>query len=381
MTQNVDSIVRYIVDHIRPKEVLVIGRDDYSLIRKMLDQNLDVRGLTLDPKGVGAAPEDLASLFEQTKSGQRLPQDYELIAITVPFEELMDKGLEEHLQIICEHSKDILLILSPSEPEVSAGQIHFPAYWTELFANKGFFRDFENQLLESGIPIARYRKAVKPVSIVVANYEGIISRLEQEILLHKEQTLDLRRELFSNEQILLGRSDFVVEKLRQIEDLGDEIDQLSSENSELRSSLQIIEEKMSDLSLARERISWEKEKRELSAKIAAVREEIEVLGAENRGWTDYWEEVQRGLGWDLLHRIRLFRLRLAPRGSKRERLLYKVFYWIREVQRSGFVRGLARTISPRSQIETLPMVDPGHLFIKVTDLINHPSSYKEAETI
>jgi GT2 family glycosyltransferase len=79
--------------------------------------------------------------------------------------------------------------------------------------------------------------------------------------------------------------------------------------------------------------------------VAELRETIETLEAENRAWSARWQDLEAGIGWQLLHRLRLLRLRYLPRGSRRERWMKATFAGLRKIQTEGFRRGLARGLS------------------------------------
>ena len=356
MTIEFSEVTKFISERIRPMETLVLGQRAFQLIGYLRYQNLTAYGLIYEDEDISLIPEELIPFYISVKHGEPLRQGYDLIIIDQFSDELSVEHTLQELSNIAQHTESILILNPPHDPQPKNFEFQSTARWTELLAQSNFFRDMDGERHDPSVSMAWYRRAVKPVAHVLAHYENTISRLSEEISLRREQTQELRRELFSKEQILLGRSDFIEEKLRLIEDIQDEIEKHIDEKSFLSASLEDGEKQLDALrvSFEEERDSWKVDELKIISKLASVGEDLEVARAEKRAFTAFWDDVQRGVGWDVLHRARIARLRLAPRGSTRERLLLRIFDGLRDVQQKGLFTAFAGFFGSRSSQVAAP---------------------------
>jgi GT2 family glycosyltransferase/uncharacterized protein YoxC len=324
-----DEITKFINNEIRPKDALIIGGEFEELIEQLSVAAVEVslglvEGIAFDE----TTSDRIHDLFE-IKVNTALPQDFDLI--------ILDHSLRKNPEIVpvvntvVKHTETILITQWLPGKDSENVENESLSGWANLLAEKGFFRDF--QVIPSDLTggVALYRRLDSPISNVIAHYEDTISSLQEEVDLRREQTQELRRELFSKDQIILERSDFIEEKLRRIEDLNDEVKAHSERILELNSSIEALKIELEELSEShgRAQISWEQERDSLTWKIVSLSEELEVAKAEKRAFEIYWDDVQVGIGWKLLHQARVTRLRLAPPGSTRDRILQRALYWLR----------------------------------------------------
>jgi GT2 family glycosyltransferase/glycosyltransferase involved in cell wall biosynthesis len=334
MNLRYSDISDFISKDIHPKDILIVGQKFLGLLEHLQDEGFLVYGGVFEGLGIEKTFRQSIENPLHFKAHEPLPQDFDLI-ILEHFLQSNSELFPHLIEIVTKHTQVILISSAVDESGPETLELKPLSGWTHLLSDAGFYRDFVVGFDQNMIGLAVYRRVDGPVSNILAHYETVIAKVQEEVFHRREQTQELRRELFTKDQVILGRSDFIEEKLRLIEELNDEIKGYSEKTSDLETSLSILETKINELTDDHEQAqrSWEREKEQLNWKIASIGEELEIARAEKRAFKHFWDDVQLGIGWKFLHRARIARLRLAPPGSTRDRVLQRVLERMRNFRR------------------------------------------------
>ncbi len=90
----------------------------------------------------------------------------------------------------------------------------------------------------------------------------------------------------------------------------------------------------------------------LEMQLAEKEQAIQLLGAQLRERQDRWSDLERGVGWRALQKLRALRLRLVPYNSRRERWFYLILRKKEEKKREGLS---ATTDAVQESEPTVPM--------------------------
>ncbi|MHA2429272.1 MAG: hypothetical protein ACXADB_14715, partial [Candidatus Hermodarchaeia archaeon] len=334
MNPHYSELSDFISKDIHPNDILIAGQNYLGLIEHLKDEGFTVYGGIFKGLGIEKSLRQSIENPLQFQAHEPLPQDFDLIIL----EQSLQTNSEQFplvIETVTKHTQVILITSAVEESGPETEEIKPLSRWTHILSDAGFYRDFVAGFDEKVTGLVVYRRVDGPVSNILAHYETLIAKFQEEVFLRREQTQELRRELFTKDQVILGRSDFIEEKLRLIEELNDEIKGYSEKTSDLETSLSILETRIIELTDDHEQAqrSWEREKVELNWKIASIGEELEIARAEKRAFKHFWDDVQLGIGWKFLHRARIARLRLAPHGSTRDRILQRVLERMRNFRR------------------------------------------------
>jgi hypothetical protein len=110
-----------------------------------------------------------------------LTRRYDLITCIEVLEHLPQAEAELAIASFCAHTDDVLFSSSPNDfTEPTHINVQPPAYWAGQFAQHGFFRDANTELLHITPWATRFRRMNVPVPHLVGQYEQRLWQTQQE---------------------------------------------------------------------------------------------------------------------------------------------------------------------------------------------------------
>ncbi|MEA3346195.1 MAG: glycosyltransferase, partial [Chloroflexota bacterium] len=292
-----DAIAERIIRDIQPSTVLDAGCAMGFLVEALRQRGVEAFGLDVSKYAIQNVHPDIQSYCWTGSVTDPLPRTYDLIVCIEVLEHLPPREAEQAVENLCRHADDILFSSTPLDyKEPTHSNVQPPEYWAELFARHGFFRDVDFDASFITPWAVRFRKTHEPVARVIAAYERRFWRLLQENQARREFSIEQRNEL--------------AEKKREVQAL---------------------------------KAQAEEKEREVEAVKAEMAEKVQSLRAQVREWEMRWARLESSIGWALLRRLQYLRLRVAPPGSRRERLLEAMFRLLQMRNREAFI-GLMRLI-------------------------------------
>ena len=292
------AISDHIVAEIRPSTALDAGCAMGFLVEALRARGVDAHGIDVAEYAIQQVHADIRPYCRIGSVLDPLDRTFDLIACIEVLEHLPRQDAERAVANLCRHSDDILFSSSPSDhQEVTHLNVQPVAYWAELFARHGFYRDVDYDATYITPWAVRFRRAKGDAfSRVVAAYERRHWQLLQEAEARRDLNIELRNELATN---------------------ADAIRSLAEEVSHLE----------------------------------PLRAENEALHARLVDMQMRWSQLEASLGGRLLHKAQHARAWIAPPQSVRDQVLDNV------IQRFVLHRHRHRGPAIR-QIETPPVAPP-----------------------
>lgn len=260
------EIAARIVSDVQPTTVLDAGCAWGFLVEALRQRDVEAYGIDISDYAIRNVHPDIQPYCWVGSVAEPFPQRYDLIVCIEVLEHLPQALAEQAVVNFCQHSDDILFSSTPFDyKEATHFNVQPPEYWAELFARQGFYRDvdFDASFVTSWA--VRFRRKSEPLPRMVREYE------RRYFLLAKENA-DLR-----------------------------------SLTVEMRAEISALREQLE----AKERLV-----QEISAKVVELDRLANTV-------SNQLDEVHASRSWQLLQKAQRLRLRLAPPGSLRERLLFR----------------------------------------------------------
>ena len=378
MSAPCDLAARRLAREIVPASVLCAG-DDSLLLGQVLAA-LGIATWVVDKHGnyLLRPPEDRSAHDILVSWDSPLRQTYDLIVCAGLLEELSPHEAHQALENLCQFTSDMLLLPARSDQVLPPGE-GGPTQWVETLAEQGFYRDVDYDASYLGSLAARLRRIHAPVSRVIAAYEGRIWRLDRESTARRQLTVEQRRES-AQRMALIAQQQLELDRLRaELLQQNDRVRQLTVEADQLRGEVEAttktvlylreqfeararhvleLQEQFAEKArtLLELELSFAEKKRtlqELTAQVLERDQHIVRLEQQNQTLERQLADLQSGIGWSVLQRARAWRLRLAPRGSRRERVLATAVRGIRVWRRYGaveFQRRARQKLKLRAQV-------------------------------
>jgi GT2 family glycosyltransferase len=361
------SIADRIVRDIGPSIVCDVGCAMGFLVEALRQRGVDAFGVDISEYAIQNVHPDIQPYCWVGSVTDPFPGKYDLIVCIEVLEHLPHRAAEQAVANLCRYSDDILFSSTPLDyKEATHFNVQPPQYWAELFARHGLFRDVDYDASFVTSWAARFRKTREPVARVIAAYERRFWQLQRENQARCELSIQQRSELAGKEQSLQVLSAQVADKEQVVQ-------ALSTQAAAKEQVAQALSAQAAAKEQAVQRLTVEVAEKELA--LEALRVQTQELAADLSSWEVRWARLEGSAGWALLRRLQLLRLRVAPVGSRRERLLKAVFRGLRMRKREAFIglmRFIAREIpwqakrllwetelqADRSLIERVVQIDP-----------------------
>jgi hypothetical protein len=267
------QIADRIVSDIRPETVLDAGCAWGFLVEALRARNVAAYGIDVSEYAIQNIHPDVKPYCWVGSVVEPFPQVYDLIVCIEVLEHLPQEQAEKAVINFCRHSQDILFSSTPFDyKEATHFNVQPPEYWAELFARQGFYRDvdFDGSFITSWA--VRFRRKDEPLPRMVREYERRYFLLSKENADLRGLTVEMRNEISALREQVDGKEQLVQAKDRQIQ--------------------------------------------EISAKAVELDRQANTA-------RDQLNEILASRSWQLLQKAQRVRLRLAPPGSLRERLLIR----------------------------------------------------------
>lgn len=368
-----DAIAQRIVREIRPRTVLCVGSDSAELALELVKH--DLRVWAVDGRGASTLPHDRAAPPPTATAmpwNMPLRQTYDLIICLDVLAQLPDDEATQAIENLCQYTGDMILASPPDNPAVAATGTNAPVSWTQWFAAHDFFRDVDYDATFIAPLAIRLRRTTTTLAQVIGTYENRLWRLDQESLARRRLSLEHRTELAQKLQLIRQLTDLTEEREQAVRERDRDLSQLRAQFEErtqavrdLRSQFaekaqavldlqeQFAEKARKLLELQSQFADKKRTVQELTGKIAERDEAMARLESHVKALEAQLTDLQSGFGWMLLQRARVWRLRLAPRGSRRERTLSALFRGVRVWRRYGmieFQRRVRQKLSLRTRV-------------------------------
>lgn len=377
-TTTFDVVARRLVNEIRPRSVLLLGEDALSLGHALTALGTTTWAVDRDGETLlaptGAKQEQAALVSWRVP----LRQTYDLVICHGVLDELSPEDAHQLLDNVCQYTSDLLLLPARGDALLPPGDGTFTA-WVERFAEHGFFRDVDYDASYLGSLAVRMRRIQVPISRVIAAYEGRIWRLDQESSARRHLSIEQRREAAQRMSLIARLRAELTDCHEQITRLQSQVERLESQLESLRTehdtstrAVELLrgqfEEKTRSVLELQERfaekaqllldleLNFADKKRnlqDLSAKLLQREQLVTRLEHQNQALERQLADLQSGIGWSILQRARAWRVRLAPLGSRRERLMSHGVRGIRVWRRYGmreFQRRARQKLKLRLQV-------------------------------
>ncbi|MCX6026891.1 MAG: methyltransferase domain-containing protein [Chloroflexi bacterium] len=278
-----DGIAQRIVEEIHPRTVLDAGCAMGFLVEGLRRRGVEAYGLDVSDYAIAHVHPDLLPYCRVGSIADPLPRRYDLIVCIEVLEHMPVDAGRRAIANLCSATRDVLFSSTPFDyKEATHFNVQPPEVWAELFAQCGFVRDVDFDPSFVTAWSARFRASEDPPTRVLRDYE------RKFWLLWKENT-DLRA--------LVGE---MRDQLAHAERAG------QMPGPRIQEETQLLREKLERCQAAD------------AVQVARTRELEATL-----------EDLQAGAGWRMLAGARRLRLRLAPVGSRRDRLINSLLRRIR----------------------------------------------------
>jgi GT2 family glycosyltransferase/glycosyltransferase involved in cell wall biosynthesis len=209
-----ESVADRILGDIRPSTILHVGCGAGFLVGALRQRGADAFGVDLSEHAIQHASPDVRPFCWQQSPTEPLPRRYDLIVCTDPLQELSSSEVERTIETLCRHSDDILFVpLTAAGREDPPLDLRSPAFWAELFAQHGFYRDVDSDASSIEPQALRFRRTDETPRVVAA-YEHRLLLLQREAEARRDLNIEHRHELMDLSRELATRVE-VIDALRQ----------------------------------------------------------------------------------------------------------------------------------------------------------------------
>jgi len=265
------------------------------LVEALRDRKVEAFGIDISEYALRQAREDIRPYCWRASALDPMPQQYDLIICIEVLEHLPAADAGRAIANLCQYSNDILFSSTPIDYRESTHiNVQLPEYWVRLFAYQGFLRDLDFDATFILPWAMRFRKTTDSITEVVPRYERYLWKLVQENNTLREGSIELHKNLAEGEknvQILTANIEEKERTLHAIKIQSDEREQA------LRAVKMQLDEREQALQVALSQL----------------------------------EQIEKSQLWRLALRVRQIRLRFAPPGSHRERLLNAILQLVRSL--------------------------------------------------
>jgi 2-polyprenyl-3-methyl-5-hydroxy-6-metoxy-1,4-benzoquinol methylase len=177
-----NAIAEKIVRHIQPKTVLDAGCAFGFLVEGLRDRGVEAYGFDISDYAISNVREDIRPYCWEGSIFDAFPQRYDLIVCMEVVEHLPRNEAERAIDNLCRHADDIIFTSTPIDyREYTHYNVRQPDYWAGLFAERGFFRDWEMDMSFIMPWAMRVRRTNEPAHRAIPPYERRLWEVTQEI--------------------------------------------------------------------------------------------------------------------------------------------------------------------------------------------------------
>lgn len=286
-----------IVEGIRPGSVMDAGCALGFLVETLRDRGVDAWGVDISAYAIDAAFEAIRPYVRVASVTVPFGRRFDLVTCIEVVEHMPPAEAAAAIANLCAHADDVLFSSSPYDHrELTHHNVQPPAYWAELFARHGFYRDVDFDASFLTPWAVRYRKS-QPVAAdpvfgrVVAGYERALWRLDQAADGRRQVAIEQRGELMAKD--------------RELEDLRGRLERLDADR--LAQDVRVNQ-------LTRERDN--------------LVDQVNALHGR-------WHALETSPSWSVVQRLQHLRARLMPPGGPAEAAFIAAIGWKHLAQQRG----------------------------------------------
>lgn len=286
-----------IVEGIRPRTALDAGCALGFLVETLRDRGVEAWGVDVSAYAIAEAYEPIRPYLAVASITAPFGRRFDLVTCIEVVEHMPPAEAAAAIANLCAHADDILFSSSPYDHrEPTHHNVQPPAYWAELFARHGFYRDVDFDASFLTPWAVRYRKSAPPVADpvfgrVVGGYERALWRLDQAADGRRQVAVEQRGELMAKD--------------RELEDLRARVERLEADR------------------LA------------LDVRVNQLTRERDNLADQLNAWRGRWHVLETSPSWALVQRLQRLRGRLMPPGGPAEAAFVTTIGWKHLVQARG----------------------------------------------
>lgn len=289
------EIAEEIVRRVRPRTALDAGCAMGMVVEQLRDRNVEAFGIDISEYALRQVREDIRPYCWRASLVDPLPRQYDLIICIEVLEHLPSADAGHAIANLCKYSNDILFSSTPIDYRESTHiNVQPPEYWVRLFAYQGFLRDLDFDATFILPWAMRFRKTTDSITEVAPRYERFLWKLAQENNALRESSIELHKNLAESEKNVQTLTTSVEEKERTLHTIKMQLDQ-----------------------------------REQA--LRAVKVQLDEREQALQATTMQLEQIEKSQLWRLALKVRQFRLRFVPPGSRREHLLGAVLRLVRSM--------------------------------------------------
>lgn len=331
------GIAERIVRDIGPGSVLDAGCAMGFLVEGLRERGVEAYGIDISDYALQQVRDDMKAYCRRASVVELLPQRYDLIVCIEVLEHLGEQQVVEAIAGFCEHTDDVLFSSTPLDyREATHFNVQPPEYWAELFARHGFVRDLEFDASFITSWAARFRRSREPLHRIVRQYERRFWQLRRENVDLRGLSVEMRDQLATAE-----RNESVLDRLRH--DLQDRDAALQAGASRIVALEEAAQAGASRIVALEEAAqAGEASAATLKAALQEREQAVSALRTSLEQQTILLEEAKMRLAkvtespnWRVLQTFSRQRQRLAPPGTTREMLWYKMTRFVRSLMELG----------------------------------------------
>lgn len=282
--QAFDRFAARLIADFSPKTVLDAGCAWGFLVERLRARGVEAWGIDISEYAIQNVSPEIRDYCSVGSITMPFSRKYDLIVSIEVLEHMPPEDSDLAVENLCQFTDNLVVSIAPYDfKEATHFNVQPPDYWARRFARYGFFHDVDYDGSYITPWTARYYRLQGSVQPVVQAYERKLWHLQTEI-----------KELRSS----------LVEHMGWLQEA-------EHRTEELRKQLEYLQQQPVQPESAGAEQAWQ--------------EKIILLEAQLRASNTRWEDAQSGMGWQLLQKAQQFRVRLAPQGSRRERLLHTIF--------------------------------------------------------
>lgn len=204
------EIAEKIAEGIQPGTVLDAGCAMGFLVEQLRAHGIEAWGVDISEYAIGKAHESIREFVWVGSVTEPFPSRYDLIVSIEVLEHLPKEASEQAVAIICQHTDDVLFSSTPLDyNEATHFNVQPVAYWAELFAQHGFFRDVDFDASFITPWAVRFRRRRETLPHLAGDYE-------RWAWLVRKENADLREQVAANETAVKEMS-AEMENLREVQ--------------------------------------------------------------------------------------------------------------------------------------------------------------------
>ncbi|HEY3289816.1 MAG TPA: methyltransferase domain-containing protein [Anaerolineae bacterium] len=295
-----------IADHIHrdidPRSVLDVGCAMGFLVETLHERGIEAFGIDISDYAIQQVIDEIKPYCAVKSVLDPLPRAYDLIVCIEVLEHLTPAECDQAIANICQATDDVLFSSTPDDfHEATHINVRPSEYWAGIFARYGFYRDVDYDASYITPWAMRFIRAHEPAYRLVEAYERRLWHLTKESRGAREFALESRGQIAAREA--------------QIAELTAKLAEREQANAWLRA----------------ETVAVQADRQRLTAELQATQNEqqqtaagLQAALAESQRQAAQVKDILSSPGWRFVTRVGQIRLRLMPRGSRRERFWFSI---------------------------------------------------------